>query len=559
DDLASILADFSDNTYTIDPEVELDIEIVDNASSKEIAEIEKLEKTVNDTVDGITLDSIDLDSILEFDPKSIDAVEDAGKQVDNGFANGLEENMQGVIDKGILVANTLIEGVCDTLGVESPSKKFIWIGEMVDQGLAIGLQNGISAFGDATRNLTSSIIDDVSEKLGQKKNKNTMADGLAKLFTMPVQQEAIMYGYMDSIKKDIDETENEISDYISKIDINEVLTKAFLGESRYDAFKQLFGLNEDDWQRVGNDIKNVVEGIAEDISNSVSSAFIGIKNNEIVQGIGDLISTIPFVEKLELLKTGLAPKISDFVSNLFDVEEETINMETKTRAEAFKSLAEDILDPIVQFSGDVSIAAFNGIGETISTEYSSLMGRIFEGTELPGAEDIASKIFEVIKTASNTVKNEDDMNTKQVGKKIDEDVAKGIDDTDKKKSLLNVFQKVIESLRTFIAPFVENFKNVGINIDNGIINGLSQNSSLVSQKAREVAMAAYNAACQALGINSPSTAFIWIGEMLGKGLVQGISIYSKNVGNAAAKVAETAVTNAENGVMKLSDVIGFDD
>jgi len=649
-DLESILANVSDNTYTLDPEVELDIDIVDNPTAEEIAEIEKLEKLVNETVDGITLDSIDVSEI--FDENEIkasmtssldkigEAVTDAGNNVDGGFVKGIVDNLGDIKDAGDSIVSNIVEPVLDGLMVASPSKKFIWIGEMVDKGLVIGLQNGISEFGKATNSITENIVNDVTEKLGLKKNRNTIADGLAKLFTMPVRQESIMYGYADSIKGDLDKVEAEISDCISKFKVNDELSSAFFGgpiyngikkffsitpeefesfekdmtrafgnisngignaindiknsdiakgigdafssvkstlkESlentdildilgkgivgdKYDRFKTLFTLDDSDWDQIKTDVKSTVEGVATDISESVSNAFNGITNNEIVQGFGDLISTIPFVEKLEILKTGLAPKISDFVSHLFDVEEKTIDYETKTRTEAFMSLAEDIMNPIVEFSGDISAIAFDGIRDTISTEYTNMMGRMFEGTELPGAEDIASKISEVIKNASNVVKNDDNTNTKQVGKKIDEDVTKGIDDTDKKKSLSNVFQRVIESLRTFIVPFVEKFKNVGINIDNGIINGLSQNSSLVSQKAREVALVAYNAACQALGINSPSTAFIWIGEMLGEGLTQGISSYSKNVGSAAAKVADTAVSNAENGVMRLFDVIGFDD
>ncbi len=74
---------------------------------------------------------------------------DAGKHIFDGLAKGLEGGVSGVIDTIAQTASEIISKFCELLGIHSPSKVFIAIGGFIIAGLLLGLQNGLISVPDA--------------------------------------------------------------------------------------------------------------------------------------------------------------------------------------------------------------------------------------------------------------------------------------------------------------------------------------------------------------------------------------------------------------------------
>lgn len=82
----------------------------------------------------------------------------AGYEVVSGFARGIIEAAPRLLGNAIRsIGNTLVNGVKDFLGIQSPSKVFYGLGENVGQGLAIGIESQtklVSAAADALADAT---------------------------------------------------------------------------------------------------------------------------------------------------------------------------------------------------------------------------------------------------------------------------------------------------------------------------------------------------------------------------------------------------------------------
>ena len=94
------------------------------------------------------------DWIQEF--KNIDNIP---KYIIDGLKKGLTKGIPKIIEAGIEFAKNLYDSVCEFLGIESPSKKFIEIGKYVIEGLVKGIQNGLSAIKEKASEIASSLTE----------------------------------------------------------------------------------------------------------------------------------------------------------------------------------------------------------------------------------------------------------------------------------------------------------------------------------------------------------------------------------------------------------------
>lgn len=107
------------------------------------------------------------------------------------------------------------------------------------------------------------------------------------------------------------------------------------------------------------------------------------------------------------------------------------------------------------------------------------------------------------------------------------------------RNLMNSLQNGINSFGS------QNWYNVGSNIGTGIYNGLVAAGTRLYNLAWNTAVNMYNAACNALGISSPSKEFIWIGEMITKGLGEGVNATQGDAVDAVTSLADAVIKEAE--------------
>lgn len=115
----------------------------------------------------------------------------------------------------------------------------------------------------------------------------------------------------------------------------------------------------------------------------------------------------------------------------------------------------------------------------------------------------------------------------QLGQTLDNGVAGGVGDA--LAALLDVGRAAMESLRAAFTDAIggeaaTKFVTIGLQIDRGIAKGITDNVSIITQAAEEAAKAAYDAACAALDIHSPSALFRkQVGRMIPAGMALGIT------------------------------------
>jgi type IV secretory pathway TrbL component len=93
-------------------------------------------------------------------------------------------------------------------------------------------------------------------------------------------------------------------------------------------------------------------------------------------------------------------------------------------------------------------------------------------------------------------------------------------------------------------------------IVDGIVVGIENNQSKAIQAAVAMALAALAAAQAALGINSPSTEGISMGEYFDLGFALGLVKYAGLAEKSAAKVGDTAINSLSNALSNISTVVG---
>jgi len=103
-----------------------------------------------------------------------------------------------------------------------------------------------------------------------------------------------------------------------------------------------------------------------------------------------------------------------------------------------------------------------------------------------------------------------------------------------------------------------NLYDIGVNIIQGLINGIGSMAKAVAGKVSDIAGGIKDKIQGALNIHSPSRFTTWIGEMFGKGLVNGIGSMIKPVMSIANKMAQAAMIQPERAVLGFESD-GFND
>lgn len=91
---------------------------------------------------------------------------------------------------------------------------------------------------------------------------------------------------------------------------------------------------------------------------------------------------------------------------------------------------------------------------------------------------------------------------------------------------------------------VDKFASIGRNICRGLIEGMNSESWSVIETATSIATTAYESACAALGVYSPSRKMKWVGQMFDQGFANGISDNGDSVQSSVTSTMQEALQTA---------------
>lgn len=111
--------------------------------------------------------------------------------------------------------------------------------------------------------------------------------------------------------------------------------------------------------------------------------------------------------------------------------------------------------------------------------------------------------------------------------------------------LIQAIPQVVAAIPQIISSIKNAFSSVdwgsvGRNLIQGIANGLSGAASMIVDAAKNAAQAAFNAAKSFLGINSPATKGIWLGDMYDEGVAVGVEDNAGKIAKATNSMMDDA-------------------
>jgi len=119
-------------------------------------------------------------------------------------------------------------------------------------------------------------------------------------------------------------------------------------------------------------------------------------------------------------------------------------------------------------------------------------------------------------------------------------------------AILNIkIAQMLTSLYYTALANLSQFITVGEQIVRGMILGVTNIAGELGRAAAQAALDALNAAKRALGIQSPSTEFAWIGEMSGEGFIGGLERMQRQMAQAAGAIFGGTVKTASRSVQSL--------
>lgn len=203
---------------------------------------------------------------------------------------------------------------------------------------------------------------------------------------------------------------------------------------------------------------------------------------------------------------------------------------------------------------DGFVESFNGISSGLIDVGQSLIDELSGGIKsaqgllVSAAASAMNRMIEAIESKTEIFKN--------AGMMLATKFSSGI--STKYSTIRSMIGNGLSELSSTINGYYDSFYSAGSYVAIGFANGISENSYQAVATASAMALAAKNAAEEALGINSPSKVFYQIGDYVGQGFTNALGDYDAKTFEAGASMADYARKGLSNAISRINDVIGSD-
>ena len=173
-----------------------------------------------------------------------------------------------------------------------------------------------------------------------------------------------------------------------------------------------------------------------------------------------------------------------------------------------------------------------------------------------GFVEALNKLGEANVTAFVDVLNKASSYFKAAGKNAIDNFIEGVNRNIPKIKV--AFIKVMSSCCETIKMHYTKFVLAGKCLVQGFSRGISENSFIAEIKAAAMADSAYEAAKEALDINSPSKIFRKLGFSIPEGLAMGIDKLGYVVGNSVISMTDSAIRGTKNAISRIASIVTSD-
>ena len=321
---------------------------------------------------------------------------------------------------------------------------------------------------------------------------------------------------------------------------------ASLGESAYwftSALNFNMFIDIETAKQYITDLTGLIETFAEDMSSiNVEAAASGagaIKDLTVVlQNLSGFSYSTVDTQSFGTKLVELATNIEQFATDMKDVELSTATAQITALSGLIKTYSETDVsgaDKVTTALNDISKLNFSGLeglGDTLSTIGKESMSEFIKAFTDAGPKLNVS------------------------GGSMVSHLIKGIGD--KSKTLALTAKAMALTAVNAIKEKLGSFTSAGKSVVQGFADGITANTFIAEAKARAMAKKAYEAAKQALDINSPSKIFRSLGYSVPEGFAVGIDKMGGMVKESAIGMTDTAINGTKKAIARIADAVNSD-
>ena len=467
---------------------------------------------------------VDLKSVNALLTNSSERFDELSGYIDN--ANGACATMADTMNDNLQGRITELQSATEGLGIQ--------IYESIETPLKEAAEGGIEAVGQLSEALNSGGFSGMAEAIG-----SLMAQGIAKIAEYAPQViqasttviQSFIQGISDNLPQIIESSGQIVSTFITGI--IEVIPQLFSlgGQILEEVANGLIQNMPEMASKASEIIKNVIEGFKENFPQVLSTGI------ELIQSLADGVSeNIP-----ELIPIAIDAILS-FVEGIID----NIDTVIDCGIQIIVAIADGIIDSLPTLIEKVPVIinkfwdAFDKALVKIIQAGVQLVVKLGKGI-MDSMPTIIANAGQIALAIINTIGHLDMIN---LGKKLITKLGDGI------KAMFKAIKgKADDLIVKFKEPFttkLTEFKDIGKNIVQGIIDGIKNMISNIGSAIKGVCDSAIKSAKSALGIHSPSKVFKEeVGQYIGQGMAKGIEESTPEVSKATTEMCNNVLTNGK--------------
>lgn len=167
-----------------------------------------------------------------------DAAVRCGKAIGQGLINGIKKTAQEVWDGAKALGGDALDAVKNFLGINSPSKEFMKVGEYSTEGMALGMEQGLLSESDGIADAFKMVSDNALETVGDNEQEfYKVGESCATGFTDGLVKG--VYSNEAMIQKTMDQIDSDMSrKFQSPGNFNNYLENKYASKNSLNQFKQ---------------------------------------------------------------------------------------------------------------------------------------------------------------------------------------------------------------------------------------------------------------------------------------------------------------------------------
>ena len=470
----------------------------------------------------------------------------AGAYMVDGLIVGIQQRTPSAITAARTLAARMLTAVKSELGVASPAKELIKVGQFSADGLGVGLLNGIVTVVKASQKLGGELLNGIQSFLGIHSPSTVARDEVGRYFVQ---------GIAEGIAEDTsaeDAATKKAQNIINafKTELDKFSLDAATVDLEYKLWDTLYGATASESEKKAAKMAILQEKIA------LQTEKVALAEGEYLQ----MIQT--FGESSQEAQVAYNKFLSEQISlaemiNEINGYQQTASVNQKDAMQAYSDWMRENQKMLADMGftlEEIEAAAREHSGFNPAAMQNNMASEV--SNSVTGALDTVGQAYRAASEGAfgGLVSDFTDWGIRYAGS-ISEGVVLGT------PSLIAGVQDLSKNTTDTLKRRRPEWSNSAAHLVDGFSVGIRNKTPDAVRSAVDMAVAALNAALNAIGANSPATEFIKVGEYADMGFAVGLQKYSGLVEDSATDLGNKAENTLSNSLSDISHIfmLGMDD